>query len=494
MNSSTRDTFSFLRPMGLYAALFALLASTALFLSGCGNSTATTPVTNTVTSNVAVQITDAPSDQVVALSLTINSIVLTDTAGKTASILNSPATIEACHLDAVSEPLLNLSIPQDTYVSATITTSNPQVAYVNSSGVLTTATAILDGNPTTVVFGPPNTTLATPITISNSTQSLMFDLLVAQSVAISGTTVTVTPEFHISPVTNNPAGPPIPGNGGSQGFIGTVASFTNGSMTDFILTTPNGAALTIFVNNATVWQGLTGLSALTAGMVLDVDAVTQTDGTLLALRVHAENPKDTRLITGPVTKVNGTPATSFTMVLRQQVGAGIAATIPVNVTVTGSTVFDTAAQLNLTPGGPVLPVAAPPFTPTFNASTLIPGQHVAVVASAAAPPTATAAATATADNVTLLPQTINGTITAITTSGSFTVYTLSLPAQSPLTLLDNFTTATVYTYSGTMTQNMPTPPTVGTNARFNGLLFDSGGSLKMISIMLAPPPGTPMVP
>jgi hypothetical protein len=92
---------------------------------------------------VPVSITDAPSDEVIATSLTLNSIVLTDTTGATASILTSPLTFEAVHVDAVQEPLFTPAIPEDTHASATLTYSNAQVAYIDPSTkqvVLTTAT------------------------------------------------------------------------------------------------------------------------------------------------------------------------------------------------------------------------------------------------------------------------------------------------------------------------------------------------------------------
>src|ERR1700741_4239278 len=90
------------------------LGSAALILIGCSMVTTTpgTTVTNAVTASVPISITDAPSDEVVAASaectppsLPLNSVVLKDTKGATASLLTSPLTFEATHLDAVQEPL-----------------------------------------------------------------------------------------------------------------------------------------------------------------------------------------------------------------------------------------------------------------------------------------------------------------------------------------------------------------------------------------------------
>ena len=95
----------------------AVLATAGLIVSGCSmtgsiaNNIANSGATSTV---VPVTITDAPSDQVIAASLTLNSIVQTNSAGKTTSILSAPLTFEAAHLDAVQEPLFSPSIPEDT--------------------------------------------------------------------------------------------------------------------------------------------------------------------------------------------------------------------------------------------------------------------------------------------------------------------------------------------------------------------------------------------
>src|SRR5437868_13235293 len=115
-----------------------LLASAAslvvAILAGCSGSTVSS-VSNIAGSSVSVPvlITDAPHDELVSFSLTLNSIALTDTAGKTTSLLASPATIEVTHLNGIQAPLVTAKIPQDTYVSATLTYSNAQVTYIDPS-------------------------------------------------------------------------------------------------------------------------------------------------------------------------------------------------------------------------------------------------------------------------------------------------------------------------------------------------------------------------
>jgi hypothetical protein len=110
-------------------AFAAALGAAILVVAGCSSvSTNPNTVTNTVKALVPISFTDAPSDEVIATSLTLNSVVLKDTAGKTASLLTSPLTFEATHLDAVQEPLFTPAVQEDTYASVMLSYSNAQVA------------------------------------------------------------------------------------------------------------------------------------------------------------------------------------------------------------------------------------------------------------------------------------------------------------------------------------------------------------------------------
>src|SRR5579871_6468756 len=130
---------------GWKIALTATASVITLTAIGC-SSFSTNPlstVANTAKTSVPISITDAPGDEVLAASLTLNTVVLTDSTGATASLLTSPLTFEAAHLDAVQEPLFTPAVPEDTYVSATLTYSNAQVAYIDPTTkqlAITTAT------------------------------------------------------------------------------------------------------------------------------------------------------------------------------------------------------------------------------------------------------------------------------------------------------------------------------------------------------------------
>jgi hypothetical protein len=193
-----------------------------------------------------------------------------------------------------------------------------------------------------------------------------------------------------------------------------------------------------------------------------------------------------KLLLGPVTSrtptATGTPATSFNILLRQLVGNSSATPVEtVDVTVTGSTNF-------ILPPRYVIFATALPFTPSFTPSTIFAGQHVAVVTTS----TGVTSGAATAATVLLQPQTISGVITNIAPSGSYTVYTVTLPSGSWLATMTGQSTVLVYTNSHVVPLTATTPA-VSATMRFNGYLFNVSGTLRLLACVQAGPPGTPII-
>jgi hypothetical protein len=87
-----------------------------------------------------------------------------------------------------------------------------------------------------------------------------------------------------------------------------------------------------------------------------------------------------------------------------------------------------------------------------------------------------------------MPQTLNGTVVGVSGAGGFTLYTVALAAYdlfpslavqaAQTTLLQNPGTVIVYADSGTQMLNTQ-PIAVGGAARFNGLVFNDNGTLRM---------------
>jgi hypothetical protein len=144
----------------------------------------------------------------------------------------------------------------------------------------------------------------------------------------------------------------------------------------------------------------------------------------------------------------------------------------------GNAVFQTSGQLSN--------LQSLPFPASFNATNMVAGQNVFMTTHATSfsgGPLYVPIAT-----LTLIPQTINGTVTAVSTSGDFSTYTVTLasydlipslavqPGQT--TLLTDPRAVTVYADSSTQLLNTQ-PLAAGSLLRFNGLLFNDAGTLRM---------------
>lgn len=138
-----------------------------------------------------------------------------------------------------------------------------------------------------------------------------------------------------------------------------------------------------------------------------------------------------------------------------------------------STVFRISQQLSIP--------ANLAFPATFDASSVVAGQYASLSSLAIS-------SSVRATTITLRPQTINGTVSGVSSAGAFAVYSVSLapydlfqtlavqPGQT--TVLQNPSTVEVYVDSSTrlLNTNSLAP---GSVLRFHGLIFNDKGTLRM---------------
>src|SRR5262249_50709569 len=124
-----------------------------------------------------------------------------------------------------------------------------------------------------------------------------------------------------------------------------------------------------------------------------------------------------------------------------------------------------------------------PFVPTFTSTSLLAGQNISVFSHSVGG----APSTETVRTITLRPQTLNGTVTGVSSDGGFTVYTLSLASYDLIPVLQSYTgtlirlndPSTVMVYVDASTQALNSKPiSPGTVLRFTGLVFDDMGTLR----------------
>lgn len=492
----------------------AAMLSCVLLLSGCGSNSSVSNLGTTgpipgESTQVTVLISSTANDQVASVDLVLDGLMLTDQAGKTVNVLPASENAEFIHLNGRAEPLLTAAIPQDVYTSATaqvgqlsmtcagLNTSNQtDETFINQYGYT-------PGSLVTVK-------LPSPVTVRGSSMGISLDLLVSSSANWATANCTtrdksfkMAPTFSLTSLVLSPS-PASPSTGkfsGLRGLISSVdsvgSSFTvsasDGSVTEIQQTGATVIAPApvwqVDANSSTALQGVSSLTTLTVGMPVNFDATLQSDGSMLATRMAVDNPNTTNLTVsnGPVIAVLSPVLFSSHRLVGALINGveGYFANKPLgfldseNAFNFDHTQFQTSKQLSN--------LQSLPFKPSFDANSMVAGQNISVSTNGTTilnTPVSIAATT-----ITLLPQTINGAVSAVSTSGSFSTYTVTLApydlflqfAQQPsrqTTVLANPNTVEVYADSSTAMLNS-SAPAVGTVLRFTGLVFNDNGTLRM---------------
>lgn len=428
--------------------LFPFITLMLLYLAGCGGS-GNGPVQSTGTP-VTLQTGDAANDQIAKFEVTISSIVLTGANGTsdTANLLSAPAEVEFSHQAAALEPLSLAHVPPGTYSGATVTVSNPEVVAI-VGGVATKLTATLSSATVKVTFTPN-------VTVGSSPIFLNFDLDLANSITISGTTATIAPTFNVSTSTvasdqNNER----EDDGGIDDAHGSVTAI---NAPDFTIQTRT-TSITFGTDANTRFQGITQLSDLKVGDLVEVDAITKSDGTKLATKVEREGDHNGEEVEGLVSALDS-PLTKLTVVHQMDSTGASSSPVTVDVGVNSSTVFSIRFdRFNL------------PSAPVFDATHIGKGQRIEVNAGNAATPLM-------ASKVKLREQALIGTVAASpapTSSG----FTLNVSPTSAFGTLSGATTVQVMLVNG---GDMRTTPAAGATIRVRGLVFVNGTTYTMVAV------------
>ncbi|MGA2353167.1 MAG: DUF5666 domain-containing protein [Terriglobales bacterium] len=472
------------------ASSFYFLSALTLLLgigitTGCGSNTTTPPPPKFMgNTSLTVLLASTGNDQVTRFAVELQTLTLTSQSGKTVTLSSSQQPSEFMHLNGGIEPLTTVSIPQDIYTSATATLGAVFVclAQVPGGGLGISNYSLVNQGPTV--------NLASPITVTGTSMALLLNMQVSSSAVFPACWTSppfegfsMTPTFDLTPFALS-SSPTNSGNGKVSGLDAEVASvgMTGSTLT---LTIPGGPfgtrTLSASSNNQTVFQGISGASALSPGMFLNVDGAIQSDGSLLATRIAVEDPLAINEFSGPLMSVD-----SVGQILMQYGRTELGTLVPDN----GQSVyFDTPyfnfsnAAFNVS--GQLTNVQSLPFVPSFTAANMVAGQNVGITS----PTFLLEGGTYTpANTITLVPQTINGTVVSSQQAGNFTDYTVSLasydlfptlavqPGQT--TLLNNPSQVEVYVDSNTQMLNTQALAP-GSTLRFYGLVFNDGGTLRM---------------
>jgi hypothetical protein len=434
---------------------------------GCGGGS-TTPTNATANGAVQVKIGDDPDDSVIAFEITVDSLVLTDQNNVNVQAINSPTTLELTHLADTNEPLSFLNIQQDTYKQATITVSNPEIVYLNAVGQVVEKQLNMT-DTVTISFTPD-------LVVGPGSSVVNLDLNLAHSVTINlaSGSVSVNPVFVVTTSAVPPAGQEDQedeNDGQLQDVWGVVTGVAANSFT--LSAGLSMQPLSFNVDASTAFENISGLSQISNGMLVRVNAVTQSNGDLLAKRVVAVEMDNASEADGIITAVNSNPASQITVLDQDGVGLGMTANMlgtTLNVAITPNTAFHMPEEIDL---------SNLPFTPAFDASSVKAGQRVEADTNTGVGPSATLSAT----NIELRRQAVHGTVANYnaTGSGQFT-FTLNLPVDSYLTRLSNgsITSVSVVQQPSTELRGLSTVAN-GANVRVRGVLFWTGSGFTMVA-------------
>lgn len=449
---------------------------------GCGGSQSsiTPPPQQTGTASVHVGVGDSPSDWVMSFTMTINSVKMNPSSGSPVSLLSSPATIEFAHMMGTINPLTMMNVPSGTYTSVTVTCSNAQITYMDPNTRQPVSTTVTP-NPSTVTMD-----FASPVTVGTSPMAMNLDLNLASTVSMPGSAMSVAPSF-----TANMAS--MPGTSQQSDFTGAMnnvmgmVSQVSGS--SFTMNTMQNGQMTFMTNSSTQFQNMVGMSMMSTGQMVNVDAVTQGDGSMLATSVDSMmNGSDNGMdAAGIIFNVSGAPPTQLQLVMMDgegsmmstsQLGGGM------TVAVGSSTVYSIDTDgVDMT--GMIF---------TFDANSIALGQNVEADTTGSMMSgsgmmrgsTMMNDGSFTATEVMLEQQGLVGTVSNYSPNGSTATFTLTVPSDSSFASITGATTITVYQQNGTQLRGMSSVAN-GNTVVVRGLLFHNGGQYSMVSSLIGTP-------
>ncbi len=323
-------------------------------------------------------------------------------------------------------------------------------------------------------------TLGAPLEVSGTAMGVLLDLNIPESTTFtpyfSGSTnmtggqTSFSPVFTVSGVTIA-AQPGTLMDGAVEDVHGQVKASAGGVLT---LTSDTWSTLNFSTGAGTVFAGASGGAAPAVGSYVDVDGALQQDGTMLATLVQTEATTLAYDMVGPI--VEYTNQQYLNTSGREQQGPSLpngTGFYGDNLVISGPPQFEIAWPSGMAATGL-------PFTPVLDVNSIAAGQNLATPIAAlqttgnVIPPVSV---------VTLEAQTIDGTVTGMSTANGQTTYQVSLFADDLISIFGPAKTVTVYATAGTHVLTSTASGT-GIVRRFHGLLFDDGGTLRMVATQI----------
>jgi hypothetical protein len=451
-----------------------------LLLAGCasGPSAPAAPTGNT---HATLLITATNDAKIAVFKFNLQSLTLVSSTGAQVPILTAPQLVELGSISGVAHPLVAIDVPQGIYSSVKLTYGPSTFVVIDrSAGPDTTSIGNYNVNTT---GGQPTTadlSLTAPLNVTGNTIGLLLNLNIPKSTTFTpfydgsstafapgGGQTTFTPVLSLSAIT--PAATPSTLQDGKvEDIHGQVTANAGGLLS---IAADDGASFSFTTSSSTLFAGPNSTANPPIGSFVDIDAALQSDGSMLATNVQTEATTQIYNMVGQA--VEYTQQTYLTNTGREQQGPGLpngTGFYNNNILLTSSSQFAIAWPSGAAPGGL-------PFTPAFDQNSIMPGQNFATPLNALQ---TTGNVIPPANVVTLEPQTINATVVAVSTTNGQTSYEVNLAGDDLITIFGPGQQVVVHATAAT--HNIATSPlTSGSIVRFRGLLFNDGGTLRMVA-------------
>lgn len=402
------------RSMTFLAGGGALLA--VLIMAGCGSNGGMGSDTSTPSASGSVVAfgTDAPICDVESFIATITSASLVPQGGGTPVSLitsGSPATVDFARLAEFTNILSTASVTPGTYSQLQMSLTSPLLIALNT----TTSPPSPQNIPATLTATSFTINISPPLMVSsNTTTGITLDFNLRKSLQVDGSgQVTGTVDPQISATAATTSGTTV---GEADALYGVVQSVStsnppSGFTGSFMLTVADGTGqtFTILSNSSTVFEGdgVSSITDLAANDFVEVDAIVNTSGQIIAQIVDAEEQTSPssqksaflgKIIN--VTRDGSGNATAFTLLVDDEIPS-LNGSVPLHSGLSVTLTSNTTYRNNW---GPWNRMAF-----TFSPKTLAVAERVAVfgVLGSGSPPIMTA------NHLFLRPRNVTGNFTSL---------------------------------------------------------------------------------
>jgi uncharacterized protein DUF5666 len=299
----TNRRYQIARVLGLVGLLWMALASVGCGVAGSGSNGQQNgdplhlgvnpgPLGSTDPSTIQVRIGSEPSDRMVSLSLTTNSLKVANSGNQELELLTAPITVEFTHSAIATEPVFVRQIYQDTYSNLKFADMTGQVVFYDINGRLATQSLSVPAQTVPYTFTLDTNPMVLNISLDLAQTFTIVDLPAVSQFpggigpyANSGGTSSVVVNPMVTTEAHQVPDPAVdrPEAGSISFLVGNVTSVDTG--TKLITIEPaSGNAFQLAYDDATQFVNV-DLTWMT-GKIVEIHGATQADGSVLAAKVE----------------------------------------------------------------------------------------------------------------------------------------------------------------------------------------------------------------